>query len=581
MRMNREQRARLFALYQDVCVLCTGAQPERAERMPGTDEQAERMLGEIKTLLHIERADVPLSVLEENVADLAARRKARQQLDHLVEKRMARAEKEYYDSVRLELIGEMGGAENAGTRRKLAELVVREGICLTSPAFAQARPRRAQELVGQREAFGRLCAALCSPFPQHVLLYGPPGCGKTTAARLALDAAREQEGSPFMRSAPFVEADASTLRCDPHGGVNPLIGSVHDPIYQGAGRELAGRGLPEPKLGLVTQAHGGVLFLDEIGEMDAQLQNMLLKVLEDKRVRFDSSYFDADAPGVPGYIRQLFDQGAPADFVLIGATTRNPAELPAALRSRCVEIFFDALDERALLEVARGAAQRLNIHATAPALRYIAARSCDGRDCVRKLTAAQKKGRVTLADVRQDAPPRREEPQAGRIAILGVQGRQGVVCTLTGALTPGTGRVHLDLSAGKMARDAAQCALLALQAGGEALGERDAVLHVEGGSPVDGPSLGLAAALVLRSLLRGAPLRQDAAVTGEIALDGRVLPVGGITEKRVAARLNGYARIVEPEGSPAAPDVEQVQTLEQAWHIFDADACQTASDSGK
>ena len=574
MKMNREQRARLFALYQDVCVLCKGAQAERVERMPGTDEQAERMLGEIRSLLHIDRADVPLSALEENVAELSARRKARQQLDRLVEQRMARAEKEYYDSVRLELIGEMNGAENAGTRRKLAELIIKEGISLTSPAFAQARPRRAGELVGQREAFRQLRAALCSPYPQHVLLYGPPGCGKTTAARLALDAAREQEGSPFLHGAPFVEADASTLRCDPHGGVNPLIGSVHDPIYQGAGRELAGRGLPEPKLGLVTQAHGGVLFLDEIGEMDPQLQNMLLKVLEDKRVRFDSSYFDPDAPGVPGYIRQLFDQGAPADFVLIGATTRDPAELPAALRSRCVEIHFEALDERALLEVARGAAQRLGIRATAPALRHIAAHSCDGRDCVSRLTAAQKQGRVTLADVRQDAPRRSKAPQIGRVAILGVQGRRGVVRMLTGALTPGTGRVRMDLAAGKLARDAAQCAQLALQACGETLGDRDAVLHVEGGSPVDGPSLGLAAALVLRSLLRDAPLRQDAAVTGEIALDGRVLPVGGITEKRVAARLNGFAHIVEPQGAAPAPDVRPIKTLEQAWNLLAAENSQ-------
>ena len=568
MRMNREQRARIFALYQDVCVLCKGAQPERTERMPGTDEQAERMLGEIRSLLHIDRADVPLSVLEENFAELSACRKARQQLDRLVEQRMARAEKEYYDSVRLELIGEMSGAENAGTRRKLAELIVKEGISLTSPAFAQARPRSEGELVGQREAFRQLRAALCSPYPQHVLLYGPPGCGKTTAARLALDAARGQAGSPFLHGAPFVEADASTLRCDPHGGVNPLIGSVHDPIYQGAGRELAGRGLPEPKLGLVTQAHGGVLFLDEIGEMDAQLQNMLLKVLEDKRVRFDSAYFDPDAPGVPGYIRQLFEQGAPADFVLIGATTRDPAELPAALRSRCVEIHFDALDERALLEVARGAAQRLGIRATAPALRHIAAFSCDGRDCVRRLTSAQKNGRVTLADVQQGVPALKIAPQIGRVAILGVQGRRGVVRMLTGALIPGTGRVRMDQAAGKLAQDAAQCALLALRAHGETLGDRDAVLHVEGGSAVDGPSLGLAAALVLRSLLRSSPLRQNVAVTGEIALDGRVLPVGGITEKRVAGRSSGFAKILEPEGGAQAPDVHPIKTLDQAWQIL-------------
>lgn len=49
---------------------------------------------------------------------------------------------------------------------------------------------------------------------------------------------------------------------------NPLLGSVHDPIYQGARREFADTGIPEPKLGLVSDANGGVLFIDEIGEMD-------------------------------------------------------------------------------------------------------------------------------------------------------------------------------------------------------------------------------------------------------------------------------------------------------------------------
>lgn len=57
---------------------------------------------------------------------------------------------------------------------------------------------------------------------------------------------------------------------------------MHDPIYQGARRDLADGGIPEPKPGLVTEAHGGILFIDEIGELDEMLQNKLLKVLEDK-----------------------------------------------------------------------------------------------------------------------------------------------------------------------------------------------------------------------------------------------------------------------------------------------------------
>ncbi len=562
--MNAEQRARLYALYQGVCTLCTGSKPKITD-MSGTPEQIDQMLAEIKKLLHIDGTDVPLSFLEENYADACARRKASQTLDQLVQKRMARAERAYYDSLRLELLGEMGGAENAITRRKLTDLVVKEGIRLSTSAFARARPTAPAQLVGQERAFRALRSALCSPYPQHALLYGGPGCGKTTAARLALDSARGRSGSPFLASAPFVEVDGATLRYDPQGGVNPLIGSVHDPIYQGAGRELAGRGLPEPKLGLVTQAHGGVLFIDEIGEMDIRLQNMLLKVLEDKRVRFDSAYYDPDDPGVPRYIRELFSRGAPADFVLIGATTRSPEELSPALRSRCVEIAFADLDERDLYRVAQGAAERLGLRATPPALRYIAAHSLDGRECVRALAAAQRGGEVTLADVRVSAAKPAPPPAVGRAALLGVRGRTGAVCALSVALRPGNGGFSLNLAAGDMARDAVRNAVLAVESLGFSLGSRDAAFNVEGGGNVDGPSLGLAAALALLSALRNRPLRQDVAMTGEIALDGAVLPVGGLLQKRVAAREAGFARILQPDDGGYLPgDCVAVRSLQEA-----------------
>jgi ATP-dependent Lon protease len=101
-----------------------------------------------------------------------------------------------------------------------------------------------------------------------------------------LEEAKKLQFTPFKEEASFVEVDGTTLRWDPREVTNPLLGSVHDPIYQGARRDLAEGGVPEPKLGLVTEAHGGVLFIDEIGEMDPMLQNKLLKVLEDKRVSF-------------------------------------------------------------------------------------------------------------------------------------------------------------------------------------------------------------------------------------------------------------------------------------------------------
>ena len=205
------------------------------------------------------------------------------------------------------------------------------------------RPASLDEIVGQDKAVNALLGKLASPYPQHVIVYGPPGVGKTSAARLALEAAKALETSPFGDDAPFIEIDGSTLRWDPRETTNPLLGSVHDPIYQGARRDLAETGIPEPKPGLVTNASGGVLFIDEIGEMDPMLMSKLLKVLEDKRVEFESSYYDPNDDQVPQYIKKIFDQGLPADFILIAATTREPEELNSALRSRCGEVYFEPL----------------------------------------------------------------------------------------------------------------------------------------------------------------------------------------------------------------------------------------------
>jgi len=137
------------------------------------------------------------------------------------------------------------------------------------------RPKDLSDVIGQDRAIRALLSKLASPFPQHVILYGPPGVGKTTVARLVLEEARKLKFTPFDKSAKFVEVDGTTLRWDPREVTNPLLGSVHDPIYQGAKRDLAESGIPEPKLGLVTEAHGGVLFIDEIGEMDPILLSKL------------------------------------------------------------------------------------------------------------------------------------------------------------------------------------------------------------------------------------------------------------------------------------------------------------------
>ena len=160
-------------------------------------------------------------------------------------------------------------------------------ISLTVPLTEKSRPESFDEVIGQEKGIKALKAALCGPNPQHVIIYGPPGVGKTAAARLVLEEAKKSPVSPFNKNAKFVELDATTLRFDERCIADPLIGSVHDPIYQGAG-SFGIAGIPQPKPGAVTKAHGGILFLDEIGELHPIELNKLLKVLEDRKVFFDS-----------------------------------------------------------------------------------------------------------------------------------------------------------------------------------------------------------------------------------------------------------------------------------------------------
>ena len=265
-----------------------------------------------------------LKEMMDYLANIMARRSFEDELEKRISAKMEENHQDYIFDIKKQILKEESSLkESSQSLAKLKQLEDKNKIHLTKSIMELLRPENLSEIIGQERAIKALKAKLSSPYPQHLILYGPPGVGKTTAARLVLQEACTQPHTPFNADAPFVETDGTTLRYDPRGIANPLLGSVHDPIYQGARRDLADSGIPEPKPGLVTDAHGGILFIDEIGELDDTLQNELLKVLEDKRAYFDSAYFEPNDPNVPEYIKKLFTEGAPADFVLIGATTRD------------------------------------------------------------------------------------------------------------------------------------------------------------------------------------------------------------------------------------------------------------------
>jgi ATP-dependent Lon protease len=131
---------------------------------------------------------------------------------------------------------------------------------------------------------------------------------------------------------------------------------------------------------------------------------------------------------------------------------------------------------------------------------------------------------------------------------------------------PGKGELKLTGSLGDVMRESAEAARSWLRGHAadydldpEAFRGADLHLHVPAGAvPKDGPSAGVAMVTSLASLMTGRPGRADVAMTGEITLRGRVLPVGGIKEKVLAAKRAGIERVVLP--APNRKDVEEVES---------------------
>lgn len=523
--------------------------------------------------------DIPaiLEEIEEGIADMIARKTVEDKIERQISEKMQERHNEYIQEIKRQIVQDSEGADNAQTLKKYAELEKMEQRGLARSTMELLRPSTLEEIIGQERAVKALLSKVASPFPQHVILYGPPGVGKTTAARLVLEAAKKMQRTPFDDQAKFVEVDGTTLRWDPREVTNPLLGSVHDPIYQGARRSLAESGVPEPKLGLVTEAHGGVLFIDEIGEMDPILQNKLLKVMEDKRVYFDSSYYDPHDESVPQYIKKLFEEGAPADFLLIGATTRDSSEINPAFRSRAAEVFFEPLTPEHIRIIINNAAGKLQVNLEAGVDDIISQYTIEGRKAVNILSDAfgfaifewERAGgkgdpevTITKELVYEVAQTGRLSPyvstkgsdtlEVGKIFGLGVSGYLGSVIEIEAIAFPtqenGKGHLRFNETAGSMAKDSVfNAASVVRKLTGKDLADYDVHVNIVGGGNIDGPSAGTAILLAIISAIESRPIRQDIAVTGEISIQGKIKPVGGVFEKIYGARQAGIREVFVPK----------------------------------
>ncbi|MBM7624330.1 Lon family ATP-dependent protease [Sporohalobacter salinus] len=544
-----------------------------------------------------------ISILEEEITDRLVQNRVNNQLEERIAKKMQQRQKEYMQEIKREILSEEESkADTPAALKKYCELEKLEEKGLANSTTDLLRPNALKEVVGQDKAVKALLSKLASPFPQHIIIYGPPGVGKTTAARLGLQRAKELSYTPFDSEANFVEVDGTTLRWDPRETTNPLLGSVHDPIYQGARSKLAEGGIPEPKTGLVTKAHGGVLFIDEIGELDSMLQNKLLKVLEDKRVNFDSSYYDSNDEDIPQYIKKLFEDGAPADFILIGATTRRPEEINPALRSRAAEIFFSPLQREHIHQIITNACNKLDIDINTEVIELISQYTIEGRKAVNILADAYslalyeaemtKKGKkdikITADEVYQVVQTSRLTPyrqkkagsinKVGKIFGLGVSNFSGSILEIEAiafsATEEGQGSIRFNETAGSMAKDSVfNAASVVRKITGENINDYDLHINIVGGGKIDGPSAGLAIVLSIISAIEEKPIRQDIAVSGEVSIRGKVKPVGGIIEKIYGAKQAGVKEIFLPiDNSQEVPQNEseiEINLVENIEEVLD------------
>jgi ATP-dependent Lon protease len=419
---------------------------------------------------------------------------------------------------------------------------------------------------------------------------GPPGVGKTSLARSIAEAL----GRRFVTVSLGGVRDEAEIR----GHRRTYLGAYPGRIVEALRR--AGTRNP-------------VILLDELDKLAADYRGdpaaALLEVLDpEQNKQFVDHYLDV-----------------PVDLsgVLFIATANSLAPLPRPLRDRLEAIVLEGYSEEEKREIGKRylLPRQLAAHGlpeTAVELTDSAwqelitgyTREAGVRELERQLAAlcrkmarevverggtvgALSRRRVTPATLRRllGPPPYREmtatsEPQVGLALGLGATPVGGMLVPVEVLVMPGRGELLVTGQAGEVLQESARAALSWVRAHAARLGisadfvERmDIHVHLpEGALPKEGPSAGLALVVALVSALSARPVRSDLALTGEITLRGRVLPVGDLRQKALAVQRAGLRELVAPAANqveasrlPASVarrlTVHWVETIEQALEL--------------
>lgn len=400
---------------------------------------------------------------------------------------------------------------------------------------------------------------------QIICLVGPPGVGKTSVARSIARAM----GRDYARLSLGGVRDEADIRGHRRTYIGSMPGRIITALKQAGSRNC-------------------LILIDEIDKLGSDMKgdpsSALLEVFDtEQNVAFRDHFIELP-----------FDL---SDVLFI--TTANTLDtIPAPLRDRMEIIELGSYTDEEKLQIAKKhmLPKQLKKHGLKPAalrlsddvLREVIARytrESGVRSLERQLARLCRKaakhmvatGESSLKITKQNLAehlgvPRHQLEKMPADAEVGVV--NGLAWTSVGGelleveamAVPGTGKIELTGNLGDVMRESAKAAMTYIRSRAEALGveeefyrTRDVHVHFpEGAVPKDGPSAGITAATALISVLTGKPVSRLFAMTGEITLRGRVLPIGGLKEKTMAAMRAGVKTVLIPkENEPDLSEIDQ------------------------
>ncbi len=397
-------------------------------------------------------------------------------------------------------------------------------------------------------------------------LVGPPGVGKTSLGRAVARAL----GRKFVRVALGGVRDEAEIR----GHRRTYIGAMPGRIIQGMRRaevmnpvflldevdKLGAdwRGDPASALLEVLDPEQHHAFSDHYLEVDFDLSQVLFLTTANSLNGIPEALRDRlEVVRLPGYLdqekaaiarqhlipRQLAQHGIAPESV-----TWEPGVLPAILRRYTREAGVRELERRIARVARKLARQRVALAPDMPVTQ-----------CVRLEDVSALLGVAPFDDDELMA-----EDRVGVASGLAYTVAGGERLDIEVSVVPGRGRLQLTGTLGDVMKESASAALSFVRARADVLGlapdfHKLSDIHIHmpaGATPKDGPSAGIAITVALVSALTGRPVRGDVALTGEITLRGRVLSVGGLKEKSVAAHRHGLREVVIPAGN--SRDLEEI-----------------------